>query len=129
MKPLSITALIVGVLSGLSIACIDTRPHWDDTGISVAMILIAAFVFRSHISSKNLADHFVGRHLDTIIQHHYCPQRRFSDRAGAGIYRSIYRMVFQIFTGFNWTKIKIVNIEMMKRNPNIFMCPCFLHRY
>ncbi len=44
MKPLSITALIVGVLSGLSIACIDTRPHWNDTGISVAMILIAAFV-------------------------------------------------------------------------------------
>jgi hypothetical protein len=41
---LTITALIVAILLGISIAYIDTRPHWDDTGISVLMILMAAFI-------------------------------------------------------------------------------------
>jgi hypothetical protein len=38
------TALALAVLSGVAIAFIDTRPHWDDTGISVMMILIASFI-------------------------------------------------------------------------------------
>lgn len=44
MKPLFLRALIIAILLGISIAYIDTRPHWDDTGISVLMILIAAFI-------------------------------------------------------------------------------------
>ena len=44
MKPLFLTALVIAILLGISIAYIDTRPHWDDTGISVLMILIAAFI-------------------------------------------------------------------------------------
>jgi hypothetical protein len=44
MKLSLLFALTIGVALGLSIAYIDTRPHWDDAGISVAMILIASFV-------------------------------------------------------------------------------------
>ncbi len=44
MKPLFLTSLAIAVLLGLSVAYIDTRPHWDDTGISVLMILISAFI-------------------------------------------------------------------------------------
>jgi formate-dependent nitrite reductase membrane component NrfD len=44
MKYSLLIALIIGVVSGLSIAYVDTRPHWDDAGISVLMILSASFV-------------------------------------------------------------------------------------
>lgn len=44
MKSQFLTSLILGVLFGISIACIDTRPHWDDAGISVLMILFSAFI-------------------------------------------------------------------------------------
>lgn len=44
MKPLFLTSLVIAILLGISIAYIDTRPHWDDAGISVLMILIAAFI-------------------------------------------------------------------------------------
>ena len=32
----------VALCAGLAIAWIDTRPHWDDTGITVVAIVIAA---------------------------------------------------------------------------------------
>ena len=44
MKPRLFTAIILGVFLGISIAYIDTRPHWDDTGITVGILLIAAFI-------------------------------------------------------------------------------------
>ncbi len=44
MKPRFITVLVIGILLGVSIAYIDTRPHWDDAGITVGMILISAFI-------------------------------------------------------------------------------------
>jgi hypothetical protein len=42
--PVSIEFLLGSVLAvcaGLAIAWIDTRPHWDDTGITVGALLIA----------------------------------------------------------------------------------------
>lgn len=36
--------LITAIILGAFVACIDTSPHWNDTGISVVLILIAAFV-------------------------------------------------------------------------------------
>jgi hypothetical protein len=36
--------LIISILLGISIAYIDTRPHWDDTGITVGLIGIASFI-------------------------------------------------------------------------------------
>ncbi len=44
MKKKNTTALVMSVLLGISIAWMDTRPHWDDTGISVLMILTSAFI-------------------------------------------------------------------------------------
>ena len=37
--------LLVALLLGVSIAWIDTRPTWDDTGITVGLLLIAAAGF------------------------------------------------------------------------------------
>jgi hypothetical protein len=34
--------LIVSIVAGLVIGYIDSRPHWDDTGITVGMILFAS---------------------------------------------------------------------------------------
>lgn len=34
----------LAVLAGLCIAYVDSRPHWDDTGITVFLMLSAAFV-------------------------------------------------------------------------------------
>ena len=39
--------LIVAVVVGLCIAWVDTRPRWDDTGITVAMIFGTSAVFGS----------------------------------------------------------------------------------
>ena len=36
--------IIIAVTLGLIIAWIDAGPHWDDTGISMLMILIASFI-------------------------------------------------------------------------------------
>ena len=45
MKETSKIVLALAVLSGLAIAWIDSRPNWDDTGITVGMILGAATIF------------------------------------------------------------------------------------
>jgi hypothetical protein len=44
MKSSLITGLAVGILLGLLIAYVDTSPRWDDTGISVIMLLVASLV-------------------------------------------------------------------------------------
>jgi hypothetical protein len=44
MKSSLLISLLLAIISGIGIAYIDTRPHWDDTGISILMILIASFV-------------------------------------------------------------------------------------
>jgi hypothetical protein len=42
MKNKFIIYLILAIALGLGIAWIDSRPHWDDTGISVFMIAASA---------------------------------------------------------------------------------------
>jgi hypothetical protein len=44
MKNPFLTFFILAILLGLGIAWIDTRPNWDDTGISVLMVAIAAML-------------------------------------------------------------------------------------
>jgi hypothetical protein len=39
-----VLALVVAVAAGIGIASIDTRPGWDDTGITAALLAIAALV-------------------------------------------------------------------------------------
>lgn len=51
MKTSLLISLLLAIISGIGIAYIDTRPRWDDTGISVLMILIASFMC-SCISSQ-----------------------------------------------------------------------------
>jgi hypothetical protein len=36
--------LVTGVAMGLAIAWMDSRPHWDDTGITVGSLLLSAMV-------------------------------------------------------------------------------------
>jgi hypothetical protein len=42
MKKTFILSLTLAITIGLVIAWVDSRPHWDDTGVSVFMILSAA---------------------------------------------------------------------------------------
>ena len=44
MKVRWIISLLVSIVLGIVIAIIDTSPHWDDTGISMVMILSAALL-------------------------------------------------------------------------------------
>src|SRR5271169_1166996 len=44
--------LIVAVAVGLFIAWIDTRPHWDDTGITVAMVFGTSAVLGSLLQRR-----------------------------------------------------------------------------
>jgi phosphoglycerol transferase MdoB-like AlkP superfamily enzyme len=44
MKKLPYLTLILSLAFGSIIAWIDTRPHWDDTGITVGLILISSMV-------------------------------------------------------------------------------------
>ena len=48
MKKSFLICLLLATITGLLLAWIDTRPHWDDTGISVALVFFAA-VFWSYI--------------------------------------------------------------------------------
>jgi len=36
--------VILALLTGLIIGWIDTRPHWNDTGITVGLIFISSFI-------------------------------------------------------------------------------------
>jgi uncharacterized membrane protein (DUF4010 family) len=42
----------LAVTAGLSVAWIDTRPTWDDAGITAMMVLVMAFVFGSLAGQK-----------------------------------------------------------------------------
>ena len=48
----SLILLTPAIITGLLIAWIDSRPNWDDTGISVLMILVAAAIFGFFDSEK-----------------------------------------------------------------------------
>jgi len=36
---------LLAEFTGLAIAWIDTQPNWDDTGITVSLVLLAAILF------------------------------------------------------------------------------------
>jgi hypothetical protein len=36
--------LIFALVSGLIIAWIDTRPHWDDTGVTIGLLLLTSTI-------------------------------------------------------------------------------------
>jgi len=42
MKKSFVFAVIFATLSGIAIAWIDSRPNWDDTGISVLLVLLVS---------------------------------------------------------------------------------------
>lgn len=52
MKGTFLYSLVLASISGLGIAWFDSRPNWDDTGISFVLILIVAFVFGLTTHSK-----------------------------------------------------------------------------
>jgi uncharacterized membrane protein YccC len=51
MKKQFIISLILAIAIGLIIAWIDTRPHWNDTGVTVFLVLLSALVC-GYISSQ-----------------------------------------------------------------------------
>lgn len=44
MKKSFILSLILAIILGIAIAWIDSRPNWDDTGISVFMVLLVGLL-------------------------------------------------------------------------------------
>ena len=52
MKKRAVIQLALCIITGFLITWIDARPTWDDTGISAAMILVAAAVFGFFSSQK-----------------------------------------------------------------------------
>lgn len=52
MKWKSVILLSLATLAGLAIAWIDSQPHWDDTGITVLMVLSVAALFGFFTSKK-----------------------------------------------------------------------------
>lgn len=44
MKIPFLISILIGIILGTSIAYIDTRPHWNDDGMSVLMILVVSFI-------------------------------------------------------------------------------------
>ena len=51
MKKQFIISLIIAITIGLTIAWIDTRPHWNDTGVSVFLILLSS-IYCGYLSSQ-----------------------------------------------------------------------------
>jgi hypothetical protein len=45
-------SILLAIILGITIGWIDTRPHWDDTGVSVFMILVAS-AFCGYLSNKS----------------------------------------------------------------------------
>jgi len=52
MRKASVFLLIPAIIAGVAIAWIDSRPHWDDTAISVLMVLVATAIFGFFTSEK-----------------------------------------------------------------------------
>jgi uncharacterized membrane protein len=44
MKKPIILPLVLSIVLGIAIAWIDSRPNWDDTGVSVFMVLLAGLL-------------------------------------------------------------------------------------
>ena len=44
MNRFFVPAVILSIVLGITIAWIDSSPNWDDTGISVFMVLVASFL-------------------------------------------------------------------------------------
>jgi len=44
MNRFFVPAIILSIVLGITIAWIDSSPNWDDTGVSVFMVLVASFV-------------------------------------------------------------------------------------
>ncbi len=52
MKKTLIIQLILSILTGFIITWVDSRTNWDDTGVSVMMILSASLIFGYFSSQK-----------------------------------------------------------------------------
>ena len=52
MKKDGVIQLFLAITTGFIIAWIDSRPNWDDTGISVTMVFVAAIIFGYFTSQK-----------------------------------------------------------------------------
>jgi hypothetical protein len=52
MRKAFVVLLIPEIIAGVAVAWIDSRPNWDDTGISVLMVLVAAAIFGFFTSEK-----------------------------------------------------------------------------
>ena len=52
MKKSFILSVILATILGIVIAWIDSSPNWDDTGVTVFMVLVAAFVCGFTASQK-----------------------------------------------------------------------------
>ena len=52
MRKASVILLIPAIMAGIAIAWIDSRPHWDNTGISVLIVLVAAAICGFFTSEK-----------------------------------------------------------------------------
>ena len=48
----SVILLSLATLSGLAIAWIDSQPTWDDTGITVIIVMLVAAIFGFFTSKK-----------------------------------------------------------------------------
>ena len=75
MKTKFIISLILAIVLGLTIGWIDTRPHWNDTGVTVFLVLLSA-IFCGYLSSQKpwliaLAVSIWVPLLDIIIAHNY----------------------------------------------------------
>jgi hypothetical protein len=44
MKKTFVFSVLLAVVIGIAIAWIDSRPNWDDTGVSVFMVLVASLL-------------------------------------------------------------------------------------
>jgi len=51
MKKTFYLSLFLSILAGLSIAYVDSQPDWDDTGITVLLILVSSLLF-SYLANK-----------------------------------------------------------------------------
>jgi len=45
MKKAFYIYLLLAIFDGLAIACVDSQPNWDDTGVTVFLILIGTVIF------------------------------------------------------------------------------------
>jgi hypothetical protein len=49
-----VVVLVIAIVSGIAIAWVDTRPHWNDTGITVSLLALVSLVCGYFASKKPL---------------------------------------------------------------------------